>query len=76
MDNKALYNIGDLITEIVDGLNLSTGVICEVWYDDVDQQYVYSVMWSDMDINTQILESIMKWRIENEIFGYYKVLFK
>lgn len=74
MEQKHLYNIGDLLTEYVDGLDLSSGIITNVRYDPLDKDYVYSVMWSDMALETDIFESIVKWRIENEIFMYYKVV--
>jgi hypothetical protein len=71
---KPLYNVGDLFTEHVDGLTLSSGIITKVRYDPLDIEYVYSVLWNDMALETEIFESIIKWRIENEIFGYYKVV--
>lgn len=69
-----LYQIGDLLTEYVDGLNLSSGVITNYRYDPLDKEYVYSIMWNDMAMETEIFESIIKWRIENQIFCYYKVV--
>lgn len=71
---KPLYQIGDLLTEYVDGLNLSSGIMTGVRYDSLDKEYVYSILWNDMALETEIFESIIKWRIENEIFGYYKVV--
>lgn len=71
---KKLYNIGDLLTEYVDGLNLSSGIITNIRYDPLDKEYVYSILWNDMALETEIFESIIKWRIENEIFQYYKVI--
>lgn len=71
---KALYQIGDLFTEFVDGLNLSSGIVTNVRYDPLDKEYVYSIMWNDMAMETEIFESIIKWRIENEVFIYYKVV--
>lgn len=72
-DLKPLYAIGDLLTEYVDGLTLSSGIITGVKYDHLDHDYVYSILWNDMALETEIFESIIKWRIENEIFGYFKV---
>lgn len=72
--NKALYGIGDLVTELIDGLTLATGVITEVKYDPLDKEFIYSVMWNDMFQETEIYESIIKWRIDNELFMYYKVV--
>lgn len=70
---KPLYKIGDLFTEYIDGLHLSTGIITNHRYDPLDKDYVYSVLWNDMALETEIFESIIKWRVENEIFIYYKV---
>lgn len=72
--SKPLYEIGDLFTEFVDGLNLSSGVITDIKYDPLDKEYIYSFMWNDMAVETEIFESIVKWRIENEVFIYYKVV--
>lgn len=74
MNELPIYSIGDLLTELVDGLNLSTGLITSVHYDALDKEYVYSVLWNDMALETEIFESIIKWRIDNEIFGYHAVL--
>ena len=74
MYEKPLYNIGDLVVEFVDGLNLSSGLITNAYYDALDKEYVYSILWSDMFQETEMFESIMKWRIENNIFAYYKVV--
>lgn len=71
---SALYQVGDLFTEIVDGLNLSTGIVTKIRFDSLDKQYVYSILWNDMALETEIYESIIKWRIENEVFKYFKVL--
>jgi hypothetical protein len=71
---KALYQVGDLLTEYVDGLSLSSGVVTNVKYDSLDKEYIYSIMWNDMSLETEMFESIIKWRIENNIFGYYKVV--
>jgi hypothetical protein len=71
---KALYKIGDLLTEYVDGLNLSSGIITNFRYDPLDHEYVYCILWNDMAMETEIFESIIKWRIENQIFGYYEVV--
>jgi hypothetical protein len=73
MNEQPLYSIGDLLTEYVDGLNLSSGIVTSVKYDSLDKEYVYSILWNDMAMETEIFESIIKWRIENDIFGYYKV---
>lgn len=73
-ERKELFNVGDLLTEYVDGLNLSSGIITNIRYDPLDKEYIYSILWSDMDLETEIFESIVKWRIENEIFHYYKVI--
>lgn len=72
-ENNSLYKIGDLLTEYIDGLNLSSGIITNIRYDPLDKEYVYSILWNDMALETEIFESIIKWRIENEIFNYYKV---
>jgi|688.fasta_scaffold330048_4 hypothetical protein len=71
---KALYGIGDLLTEYIDGLNLSSGVVTGVRYDPLDKEYIYSILWNDMAMETEIFESIIKWRIENQIFGFYPVI--
>ena len=73
-EKKALYSIGDLLIEFVDGLQLSTGIITNLHYDPLDKEYVYSILWSDMALETELFESIIKWRIENEIFIYYGVV--
>jgi len=70
----ALYKVGDLLTEYVDGLHLSSGIITEYSFDKLDNEYVYRILWSDMALETEIFESIIKWRIENEIFIYYPVV--
>ena len=74
MNEKPLYEIGDLLTEFVDGLHLSTGLITALYYDALDKEFVYSVLWNDMALETEIFESIIKWRIENEIFTYHGVV--
>jgi hypothetical protein len=71
---KALFQVGDLFTELVDGLNLSLGLVTKILYDKNEQEYVYMIMWNDMSCETQISEFIIKWRIENRIFGYYPVV--
>lgn len=71
---QPLYKIGDLIVEIIDGLDLSTGLITEIKYDPLDKDYIYSIMWNDMGTETEIFESIIEWRIENEVYTYYKVV--
>lgn len=71
---KPLYQIGDLLTEYIDGLNLSSGIVTDVRYDFLDKEYVYSILWNDMAMETEIFESIVKWRIENQIFGFYPVI--
>lgn len=71
---KPLYQIGDLLTEFIDGMILSSGVITNISFDPLDKEYVYSILWSDMALETEIFESIIKWRIENDIFIYYKVV--
>ena len=72
--SKPLYKVGDLVTELVDGLNLSLGLITKVIYSKNEQEYIYLIMWNDMACETQINEFIVKWRIENKIFGYYPVV--
>lgn len=72
--NKSLYQVGDLFTELVDGLSLSLGLVTKVLYNRNEQEYVYVIMWNDMSCETQINEFIIKWRIENNIFGYYPVV--
>ena len=74
INRTPLYQVGDLITEMVDGLHLSSGLITAYWFDKLDDDFVYSVLWNDMALETEIFESIIKWRIENEIFIYYKVV--
>lgn len=69
-----IYNIGDLLVELVDGLHLSSGVITEYWFDKLDNEFVYSIKWSDMALETELFESIIEWRIENQVFTYYKVV--
>jgi hypothetical protein len=73
-EKQPLYKIGDLLTEFVDGLDLASGLITEVKYDPLDKEYIYSIMWNDMFQETEIFESIIKWRIENEIFSYHGVV--
>ena len=74
MNEPPLYSIGDLLIEYIDGLDLSSGLITSIYFDPLDKQYVYSVLWNDMAVETEIFESIIKWRIENEIFTYHKVI--
>jgi hypothetical protein len=71
---KALYQIGDLLTEYVDGLTLSSGIVTAIRYDPLDKEYIYSILWNDMAMETEIFESIIKWRVENQIFGLYPVV--
>ena len=73
-DKIPLYTIGDLILEFVDGMNLSSGIITGIYYDELDKEFVYSILWSDMPQETEIFESIVKWRIENDIFTYHAVV--
>lgn len=70
---KALYQVGELVTELVDGLTLSVGLITEIVYDTDEQEYKYKILWNDMALETQIPENIMKWRIDNNVFGYYPI---
>lgn len=72
--SKPIYEVGDLFTELVDGLSLSLGLVTKVLYNRNEQEYVYVIMWNDMSCETQINEFIIKWRIENNIFGYYPVV--
>lgn len=74
MNEKPLYEIGDLLTEFIDGLHLSTGLITSFYYDALDKEFVYSILWNDMAVETEIFESIIKWRIENEVFTYHGVV--
>ena len=69
-----IYQIGDLFIEFVDGLNLSSGIVTNIRLDSLDKEYIYSVLWHDMALETEIFESIIKWRIENGVFIYYKVV--
>jgi hypothetical protein len=73
-EKEPLYQIGDLLTEYVDGLNLSSGIVTEINYDPLDKEYVYAILWNDMAVETEIFESIIKWRIDNDIFRYYSVV--
>ena len=70
---KCLYKIGDLFTEYIDGISLSAGIVTNIRLDPLDKQYVYSILWNDIGLETEIFESIIEWRIENEVFGYFKV---
>ena len=74
MNEPPLYSIGGLLTEYVDGLNLSSGLITGVYFDALDGEYVYTILWNDMALETEIFESIVKWRVQNEIFIYYPVI--
>jgi hypothetical protein len=71
---KPLYLIGDLFVEFIDGINMSTGIVTNIKYDSLDKEYIYSIMWNDMALETEIFQSIIKWRVENGIFIYYKVV--
>lgn len=71
---KSFYEIGDLFTEFVDCLNLSSGIVTSVRYEKLDKQYVYSILWNDMAMETELFESVVKWRVENGIFVYYKIV--
>ncbi len=71
---KPLYEIGDLFTELIDSSTLSSGLVTNARYEPIDKQYVYSVLWNDMSMETELFESVIKWRIENGIFVYYKVV--
>jgi len=72
--SKPIYKVGDLFTELVDGLHISFGLVTKVIYNKNEQEYIYMIMWNDMACETQIGEFIIKWRIENKIFGYYPVI--
>lgn len=75
MKRQAIYSIGDLITELEDrNLNIVTGLITNIYYNDEDGQYSYYIKWSDMTIETLINEAIVHWRIQNDIWKLYKVL--
>lgn len=71
---EPLFEIGDLVTELVDGLEFSSGIVTSIRYDDDEQQYFYSIKWCDMECEVSINEAIMNWRIENEIWSYYQVV--
>lgn len=71
---KPVYQIGDLFTELVDCLTLSSGIVTCVKYEKLDKEYVYSILWNDMAMETELIESVIKWRVENGIFVYYKVV--
>lgn len=73
-DKQPLYTIGDLLLELVDGLTLSSGIITGIYYDELDKEFVYSILWNDMPQETEIFESIVKWRIENDVFTYHAVV--
>lgn len=73
-EEQPLYTIGDLLLELVDGLTLSSGIITGVYYDQLDKEFVYKILWNDMALETEIFESIIKWRIENYIFTYHAVV--
>lgn len=73
-DITALYQVGELVTELVDGLTLSVGLITDVVYDKDEQEYKYKILWNDMALETEISENIMKWRIDNNVFGYYPII--
>jgi hypothetical protein len=74
INKNPIYKIGDLFIEYVDGLNMSSGIITGYWFDKLDDEFVYSILWSDMALETEIFESIVKWRVQNEIFIYYPVI--
>jgi hypothetical protein len=74
MNEQPLYSIGDLLIELVDGLHLSSGLITNICYDALDKEYVYSILWNDMALETEIFESIIKWRVENEIFTHHAII--
>ena len=71
---KPLFEIGDLVTEFIDGLELTNGIVTKISYNKDEQQYFYSIKWSDLNVEVSINEAIMNWRIENEIWNYYKVV--
>jgi len=64
---KPFYQIGDLFTELIDCLTLSSGIVTCVKYEKLDKEYVYSILWNDMAMETELFESVIKWRVENGI---------
>lgn len=73
-EGKELYQVGDLFIEFVDGLTLSSGIVTKIRFDSLDREYIYCILWHDMALETELFESIIKWRIENGVFLYYKVV--
>jgi hypothetical protein len=72
---KPLFQVADLLVEVIDGINLASGYITNVIYDDEQQVYYYSIDWNDLGpepLNTN--ESIVLWRIENNVYKLYKVV--
>lgn len=69
-----LYSIGDLLFEYTEGLNLTSGLIVDYYYNVNEQEYIYMIKWHDLNIVVEISEAIMKWRIENNIWEHYCVI--
>lgn len=75
MKKKPLYSIGALLTEIEDkNLNLVTGLITNILFNKDDEQFNYSIKWSDMITESIVNESILHWRVQNKIWRHYGVI--
>ena len=71
---RKIYNVGDLLIEIIDGIHITSGIITNYRFDKFEKDYVYSIMWNDMPLDTELYESVIAWRIKNEVFIYYSVV--
>ena len=72
----ALYNIGDLVTEFFDNIKIIFGLISNIEYDEGVQDYSYTILWTSNSAFDEeyVMESLVKWRIENNIWIYYSSL--
>ena len=69
----ALYNIGDLVTELFENIKISFGLIFNIEYHEGVQDYLYTILWTWNNAFDEeyVMESLVKWRIENNIWIYY-----
>jgi hypothetical protein len=66
-------SIGGLVSEVVQGITLSYGLIIKIQYDNIKQDYLYTILWNDTMDQEEVMENFVEWRIENNIWNYYPV---
>lgn len=71
---EPIYEIGDLITEKDSKYGLVTGLVVDIKYSSYEQQFNYIIQFSDMGNTITINESVLHFRILNEIWDLHRVL--